>query len=309
MVTSTRSASAPLVSIDELTALHHHVLRRRSRRAAGAGTIMPGMQPAGGRGTGLDLMDTRSYQFGDDLRHLDWRATARCGKAMTKVFRAERERSVFIAVDRGATMAFGTIRGLKAATAARCAAILAFAAHYQRETVSGLIHDDEARFFAPSRRREQVWSLVQAAAAELPTPARQSSPSSDKPIWDARATHDGIAAAAKNSTLFFLSDFLVLNKQTSQPLRELARRRRVVAVRIWDRGELRLPRTGHLHVVDASGQHELRIDTRAPGLHAEFARKVQGRYDEIQSLLRDCGAVTLAVNSEMDPLNVLEPWI
>lgn len=309
MITPSRKAPAPLVGIDELSALHHHVLRRRSRRAAGAGTIMPGMQPAGGRGTGLDLIDTRPYQFGDDLRHLDWRATARCGKAMSKVFRPERERSVFVAVDRGATMAFGTIRGLKAATAARCAAIVAFAAHYQRETVGGLIHDEETRFFVPSRRREQVWSLVQTAAAGLATPTQPALPASGKPIWEACATCDGMTATARNSTVFILSDFFALNAHNRQPLRELARRRRVVAVRIWDRGELSLPRTGHLHVVDAQGQHGLRLDTREPRLHMEFAQRVQKRYDEIQSILRDSGAITLALTSEMDPLKVLEPWI
>jgi uncharacterized protein (DUF58 family) len=294
------SPGAPLLSLSELTALHQQVLQRRARRQAGAGTILPGPQPSSRRGAGLELMETRGYQHGDDLRHLDWRATARSGKPMTKVFRVERQRSLFIALDRAASMAFGTQHALKSVTAARSAAILAFAAHHQHETVGGLIADASPTFVAPSRRRESMWSLVQAAAAP-------QNPCTT--LWEHVAMWRPFSVTAPDTTIFVISDFLGLTDQTAAPLRELAQRRRVIALRIWDIGEQRLPRTAHLHLVDANGQHPLRIDTRSPALHAEFAQHVQARYAEILALLRNCGVVTVSLNSDTDPFVALEPWI
>lgn len=290
----------PLLNLIELTALHQQVLQRRARRQAGAGTILPGPQPSLRLGAGLELMETRGYQHGDDFRHLDWRATARSGKPMTKVFRAERQRSLFIVLDRVATMAFGTQHALKSVIAARCAAILAFAAYHQHETVGGLIADASPTFVAPSRRRESMWSLVQAAAAPQ-NPCTM--------LWEHVAMWRPFSVTAPDTTIFVISDFLGLTDQTASPLRELAQRRRVIALRIWDAGEQRLPHTAHLHLVDANGQHPLRIDTRSLALHAEFARRVQARYAEILALLRNCGVVTVSLNSVTNPFVALEPWI
>lgn len=300
------SSTTPLLSLRELTALHQQVLQRRTRRQAGAGTILPGPQPALRRGEGLELMETRGYQQGDDWRHLDWRATARSGKPMTKVFRAERQRSVFIAVDRAASMTFGTQQALKSVIAARCAVILAFAAQQQHETVGGLIADASPTFVAPSRHRDRLWSLVQAVAAP---------PQSCSSLWnhgnpgDHAATWQPFSVTALDTTIFVISDFLGLTDQTAAPLRELAQRRRVIALRIWDVGEARLPRAARLHLVDVEGQRSLRIDTRSAELHATFAQRVQARYTEILALLRDCGIITVSLTSATDPFEALEPWV
>jgi uncharacterized protein (DUF58 family) len=78
-------------------------------------------------GRGLDFEESRLYSAGDDIRDMDWRTTARTGRAHLKIYREERQPLVHLVVDRGATMRFGTRRRLKVAQAARVAAVLAFA--------------------------------------------------------------------------------------------------------------------------------------------------------------------------------------
>src|SRR3990172_1873062 len=160
--------SAPLLSTAELERLQRQTLMHRGRRRTTAGAYA-GPAPSIFRGRGMELEDVRAYQPGDDVRHMDWRATARTNRPITKVFRDERQQMIYLVIDRGPTMFFGTRGELKAASAARVAAVLAFSALAPQERVAGLISDPAGeQAFPKTRGLAGALKLLQAAAAPAP---------------------------------------------------------------------------------------------------------------------------------------------
>jgi len=110
---------ASLVAIGAQSRFSHTQLLRNAK------AILAGAHLSSLRGRGMDFAESREYQPGDDRRHIDWRVTARTGKAHTKIYTEEKERPVFLLVDMSPSMFFGTHGGFKSVTAARLAAYLA----------------------------------------------------------------------------------------------------------------------------------------------------------------------------------------
>src|SRR3569623_3029854 len=162
------NTTTPLLDIAELERLQRQTLHHRRvqhRPVAGRWT---GAARSLFRGRGMELDDTRAYQSGDDVRYLDWRATARSGRPMSKVFREERPRQVSLVIARSASMYFGTRVGAKAAAAARGAAILAFIALAEHDHVAGLVLDGaRERAFPAARHLDGVLPLLRAAGAPM----------------------------------------------------------------------------------------------------------------------------------------------
>ena len=140
-----------------------HNLHSRHR----ASSAITGQCPSVFRGHGMELEDMRAYQSGDDVRYMDWRATARSGKPIMKVFREERSQGLFLMIDRRPSMHFGTRGELKAVTAARSAAILAFSALAARDLVAGMVVEYDEKFFPGARDINNVLQLLRAASAPL----------------------------------------------------------------------------------------------------------------------------------------------
>ncbi|MCC6303341.1 MAG: DUF58 domain-containing protein, partial [Gammaproteobacteria bacterium] len=168
------AAAAPLLDAEEFERLRQLALHYRSRSGRARQSPGPGRHHTATRGQGIELHDVRPYQPGDDVRHMDWRATARSGRPITKVFVEEHARRLFLFVDRRPGMMFGTRRELKAATAARAAALLAFSALAEREPVAGLVFGEEIGHHAPAYSPEGVLPLLRQAAAAPPSAAERA---------------------------------------------------------------------------------------------------------------------------------------
>ena len=114
------------------------------------------------RGRGMEFDEVRLYQPGDDVRTLDWRVTARTGKAHTKLFREERERAVYVWVDFRNPMFFATRGVFKSVMAAKIAALLSWSAHHQRDRVGGLLFSDDQHYeLRPRGGKSSVLHLSQ----------------------------------------------------------------------------------------------------------------------------------------------------
>src|SRR5471032_501120 len=114
------------VNLDELIALRLRA-RRLARPAARVGGSHAATQVSRFRGRGVDYVESREYQPGDDIRQMDWRVTARSGRPHTKLFQEEREQSILLIIDTNPSMRFGTRARFKSVQAARTAALLAWA--------------------------------------------------------------------------------------------------------------------------------------------------------------------------------------
>ncbi|MCF6235493.1 MAG: DUF58 domain-containing protein [Gammaproteobacteria bacterium] len=262
----------PLISPSELSQLRSCLLNNTPLHARGQ-TALSGRYKSLYRGHGMDWVDTRAYQAGDDLRHLDWRATARSGKATTKVFQEERQRKLLLVVDRRQTMAFGTTVDLKATVAARAAAIIAFSAIANSEEVLGIVIEDGVSIYPAARTNETLLPLLRAISKPLQpatTPKNQSS-------WQQLFTTIEHLGGNACSTIF-ISDFVQLIESSQQRLQHLALQQEVAAIYITDPAEEQLKNIGTMNIVCPLTGKASQIDT--------CDKKLRQRYEHAMTLGR-----------------------
>ena len=208
------------------------------------------------RGRGIDFEEFRPYQSGDDIRLIDWRVTARTGRAVTKVFREERERPVIIAVDQTHNMYFGSQTAFKSVIAAQAAALLCWRALDNGDRVGGMVFSDtESALIRPRRSRLSALHLLNkitdynqrikdfSSKSELTSFSDHSSSLSSALSGIRRITKPG-------STLYVVSDFANLDGIALDYLKQLARNNNVVAVMIYDALEQNLPVPGMYGITD-----------------------------------------------------------
>lgn len=292
---------APLLSTAELAALHEDIVVRRARREAAASAELSGPFASAQRGYGLELYESRPYRAGDEPRHMDWRATARSGRPMTKVFRAEKQRSVFLIVDRSPSMAFATRGELKAALAARLAALLSFTAISVQEPVAGAIAAERLEIFSAARHAEGVLPLLRSAAAALD--ARQESRSTLQaiPTWE---WIDRVAPP--RATVYLLSDLQFLTQTLQGALAKLAMRREVWALHIVDPSEETLPDAGLLRLRAPGDSTRVVVDTSNPALRTAYAQYMAQRRAEHHALLAASNIQVRRFYTNVDPRALLQ---
>ena len=232
------------------------------------------------KGRGMEYDESRPYQPGDDMRHLDWRVTARTGKAHTKLFCEERERPVFLSVDCRAPMFFATRGRLKTVIAAEIAALLAWSAAHEGDRVGGVVFSE--RFHTelkPKRGRTSVLrlihELVACSAIESADPDRAAASEADTGAHCAgRALSHLSQLVHPGSLVFFISDFRNIDSAGESLVRQLAVHNEVFFVFVFDPVEQRLPPPGDYRISD--GSQDLRFNTA----DAEFARAYEARFAE-----------------------------
>lgn len=224
------------------------------------------------RGRGVEFDESRVYQPGDDPRNMDWRVTARSGQPHVKQYREERERPVWLLVDIGATMRFGTRVAFKSVIAAQAAALLAWAAADKGDRVGGLVFDETRHFERrPIARTRGLLPLLKALS-EAPIPGEQGGFASLNSAAG-HLTH----LVRPGSLVFLLSDFAGISMDDGAWLARLARGSEVVLVHVFDPIEIDVPPAGLYPVTD--GNKRGILDTSAQALrsswHQHFADRVE----------------------------------
>jgi len=273
------------------------ILAVRSRREA-AGVLVGAWQSAF-HGMGVEFEESRPYAPGDDVRAIDWNATARTGVPWVKRFREERSCPVLVALDVSASMAFGSGTGSKADTGALVAALVAAAAAQAGDPVGFVAFADGVRAeLAPGRGDAHTWRMVRAAAAAAAAPGG--------------TTDLGVAAAwlrahaRRRSLVVLLSDFRTPGAPTgARPLAVVARGHDLVAAVIEDPRELALVAAGVLRVVEPeSGRGPRLLATRRRRREA-YETAARERRARLSERLRAEGAEPLWLATDADPLHAL----
>ncbi len=203
-------------------------------------------------GRGLDFEESRLYSAGDDIRDMDWRTTARTGRPHLKIYREERQPTVHLVIDRGATMRFGTRRRLKVAQAARVAAVLAFATAGRNGVIGATLWDAQDQELPPRHGRLAALALIEQAAAPCPP---LTDPASTESLHHADRLAALETSLPRGAQLMLISDFGWLTAEHESQLARLAARFEVRAIQIIDAAERALPDLGLVRFHDmASGQ-------------------------------------------------------
>lgn len=286
------------VELDDLISLRWVAQRlrfaaRRSARSTGIGG-----HASRWRGRGIDFDEVRDYQPGDDIRVMDWRVTARTGRAHTRLFHEERERPVLIAVDLGAHMRFGTRVAFKSVIAARIAAFWAWYAARQGDRVGGVVFaDDWFKALPPHAGSSGVLRLLRALA-EAPTDTVNGAAGGLRGAFDQLkwVAHPG-------STLVIVSDFRDWDAALERPLRDLSKLGDVVAVHVYDALEAKAPPPGRYRV--SNGRDALVFDSGDDALRDAWRKDFKQRATALRHTFHGLGVHLLRVATHDDLARVL----
>lgn len=237
------------------------------------------------RGAGLDYEESRAYQYGDELRYMNWRLTARTGEMMMKVFREERRPDVFILLDRRAGMRFGTRRRLKVTQAVRAVAVAAFAAYLRNMAVSGVMLDSTAQWLDLRYGEQGVFDLIQRMCAPCP-PATPDQANRDSVTGLTEVLSALCEILTPGTVLYLMSDFADLDEAHRTRLLQLVSQHNVHVIYLIDPAELSLPSAGRLGFVSLSGHETQVINTSNKDISERYTEASTQYIQQRQNLFR-----------------------
>jgi len=263
-----------LISLDSLLALRFqagkHIQKTRKKTTA----VTAGSYASPIRGRGMDFSEVRLYQPGDDIRSIDWRVTARTGKAHTKLFTEERERPVFFVIDTGPSMQFGTKVAFKSVVAAKLAGILAWSAMSHGDRVGGILFSGkEHEEIKPNGSKRGILTffkkLVEWNRANLKS--RNLSESSD--FYDVAIRLKRVARPG--SVVYVISDFNNIDHKSELYFSLIAKHCELIMINVYDAMEKFTPPTGSYMVTNGQQFEKLSIGDKAfsDAFQNEFSKK------------------------------------
>ena len=227
------------------------------------------------KGRGMAFSEVREYQYGDDVRDIDWNVTARFDKPYVKVFEEERELTVILMVDVSGSLDFGTAGQTKRQIVTEIAATLAFSAIQNNDKIGVIFFSDRIeKFIPPKKGRKHILFIIRELLNFQPQSRKTD-------IGDAIVFMTN--AIKKRCTVFLISDFFD-SKEYTQQLTIMSRKHDVCALQIYDQRMLELPDIGLMKVCDAETGEEIYIDTSSKAVrraHHEWWIRNQARLKEM----------------------------
>ncbi len=270
------------VTLPELIALERYAQRVRYNPEGYASR--QGNHLSKFRGRGMDFTEARNYQAGDEIRHMEWRVTARTGRPHVKVYQEERERPVVILTDFNPSMYFGTRIALKSVVAAQLAAILAWTASKQGDRIGGFVCSATShQEFVPRARRVGVLPLLATLSNYTQNNQHDSTVTSDTQALShallrmRRVTKPG-------SIVVLISDFYRLDQEAEINLKRLRDHNDVLAYHICDPLELAPPVPQHYAITD--GEKDLILDTSIDAIRFGYQFFCDQRQNALQALFK-----------------------
>jgi uncharacterized protein (DUF58 family) len=225
------------------------------------------------RGAGLDLADLRAYQHGDDVRHIDWNVTARLLETHVRQFTEDRELTAWFLLDLSGSVDFGSNDRTKLSVSEGFVTVLARLLTRHGNRVGALLYNHRVDGMLPARAgRNHVLELIarmrKRPAPPAPRKARRGAPPPRQTVLADLLNAAG-TVIRRRSMIFVVSDF-ISTPGWEEPLGRLARRHEVLAVRLFDPLELKLPDVGLVTLEDAESGEQLFVDTNDPAFRARF---------------------------------------
>lgn len=236
--------------------------------------IFAGQYHSAFKGRGMAFAEVREYQFGDDVRDIDWNVTARFRKPYVKVFEEERELTVMLLVDVSGSLDFGTRSRMKSEMATEIAATIAYSAIQNNDKIGVVFFSDRIeKYIPPKNGRKHILYIIREMLDFKP---------------ESRKTDIGGAmefftrVMKRRTTAFVLSDFYDRHDFFKQ-MQIANNKHDVMAIQVYDKWAKALPDVGLVKVVDAESGHEMYVDTSSKKVRAAHARY----WIERQQMLKD----------------------
>ncbi|QBR83127.1 DUF58 domain-containing protein [Legionella israelensis] len=246
------------------------------------------------RGRGMDFAEVRNYQAGDEIRHMEWRVTARTGRPHVKIYQEERERPVVILADFSPTMFFGTRTAFKSVIASRLAALLSWTAVKQGDRVGGLLFSSNGHEeFMPRGRETGILPMLSSLSHHT---QQKISRYTIQPEALAKALLRLRRVTRPGSILILISDFYNINDECEKHLHRLRYHNDVLAYHICDPLELVSPIPEQYAI--SNGQEEILFDTRIHTIQEGYQKYCQQRISALQDLFKRKSIQYIQVTSD-----------
>ena len=243
------------------------------------------------KGRGMAFAEVREYQYGDDIRDIEWNVTARFNKPFVKVFEEERELTVMLCVDVSGSLEFGSVVQTKRRMLTEIAATLAFSAIQNNDKIGVIFFSDHIeKFIPPKKGRKHILYIIRELLEFKPESNRTNV---------GQAVEYLTSVIKRRCTAFLLSDFID-EKDFRQALTIANRKHDVVAVQVYDRRVSELPDVGLMQIHDAETGEEMLIDTsskKVRNLHAAWWR---GQQNRLRDTFTRSGVDNVSVRTDQD---------
>jgi uncharacterized protein (DUF58 family) len=247
------------------------------------------------KGRGMAFSEVREYQFGDDIRAIDWNVSARFNHPFVKVFEEERELTVMLLVDVSGSGEFGTSQQMKKDIAAELCAVIAFSALQNNDKVGVIFFSDTIeKFIPPKKGRTHTLRIVRELLDFRPSHRRTNI---------AEGLRYLTSAIKKRSIAFLISDFL--DEGYDDALKIAAKKHDLIGIRLFDPREVELPSVGLLRVVDAESGEAVWADTSDRNVRTLYARWWNDRREALNKLFRRSGVDTIDIRIDQSYVNPL----
>jgi uncharacterized protein (DUF58 family) len=242
------------------------------------------------RGKGIAFSEVREYNFGDDIRDIDWNVTARFNHPFVRVYEEERELTVILMIDVSGSGAFGTIRQFKRDTMTEIAALLSFSAIANNDKIGVVFFSDKIeKFIPPQKGKKHILRVIRELLDFRP---EHKASSLDEPL---RFVTNAIK---KRSIVFVISDFIV--PEFHKSLQIASGKHDIVAVRVYDRREAELPDIGFVRIKDSESGAEKWIDTSPLSNRTRYSFWWNNHSAGIKNSFRKCGVDFADISTEED---------
>ncbi len=220
------------------------------------------------KGRGIEMEEIRAYSFGDDVRDIDWRVTARKKSPYTKIYAEEKDREIYVLLDLSPSMIFGTRKELKSVTASKAAALIGWLAQENKDRFGATLYDGKETWtFKPQQNRAHLLAVLK----KISETGRKVLPNAGK----AKAG-DGLTRPLQMMTkmiksqavVFVISDFAFFDDAARKALAALAKKSQVFCINIFDMLEELAPKIGE-YMVENNGE-TLVFDSRPPAFRKEY---------------------------------------
>jgi len=246
------------------------------------------------KGRGMSFSEVRAYQYGDDVRNIDWNVTARTGDPFIKIFEEERELTVILLIDVSQSSFFG-LANLKNEIITEISAVLSFSAINNNDKVGVIFFSDKVeKFIPPKKGKQHILRIIRELINFEPS---------------GHGTNIKLALeyftnlVKKRTICFMLSDFMDSGYDTA--LRIAARRHDLVGIHLYDEFEKSLPNVGMMRVHDAETNDSIIIDTSSKKVRDQYESHFQNQYDYFTNAFKKSGADTMSICTNESYVNAL----
>jgi uncharacterized protein (DUF58 family) len=276
----------------ETTDLLKRVRRIEIKTRGLSRNIFAGEYHSAFKGRGMAFSEVREYQFGDDIRNIDWNVTARYNHPYIKVFEEERELTVMLLIDVSGSRDFGSFQKMKKNVITEIAAILAFSAIQNNDKIGVIFFSENIeKFIPPKKGRSHILRIIREMIEFQPENKGTNIPEALRYFTN---------AIKKKCTAFLISDFIDSNTDLEKALSVANSKHDVVAIRIYDEREQELPPIGMIKMKDAETGNYVWVNSSDRKTREMYRKWWFNQAERLRGIFTRCGVDIALVNTRED---------